>query len=85
MINLTNIDEVKALQSNLHVMFDGDAGKSVMKFLESYSGWYESIFDPINKDMILINAGKREIVATIKTLLENNAEAIVALAKSKEQ
>lgn len=83
-MNLSNIDEVKALQSNLHAAFDTPSGKEVMKFLEQACGWYESIFDPVNKDMILINAGKREVVATLKTLLEKKPEEIILMVKSKE-
>jgi len=84
-MELTNIDDVKGLQSNLHIIFDGEPGKEVMKFLEHSCGWYESIFDPINKDRILINAGKREVVATLKTLLRLPAEQIVAMAKKMEE
>jgi hypothetical protein len=84
MINLKNIDEVKALQSNLRATFESPQGKEVMKFLEEACGWYESIFDPVNKDLILINAGKREVVATLKTLLRLDPEAIMLLAKEKE-
>lgn len=83
-MNLTNINEVKALQSNIHATFDTPQGKEVMRFLEVSCGWYESVFDVVDKERILVNAGRREVVATIKTLLENSAESIVALAKSKE-
>ncbi len=82
--DLKDIEYVKALQSNLHVMFDGSPGKEVMLFLETSCGWYESIFDPVNRDMILINAGKREVVATLKTLLKEKPETIVAMVKQKE-
>ena len=84
-MNLTDINDVKALQSNLHAVFDTPQGKEVLHFLKVSCGWYESIFDPVNKDRILVNAGRREVVATIFTLLEVNAEAVVALAKAKEQ
>jgi hypothetical protein len=83
-MNLSNIDEVKSLQSNLRVTFDTPHGKEVMKFLEQACGWYESIFDPVNKDMILINAGKREVVATLKTLLEKTPDEIIRMVKTKE-
>jgi len=83
-MNLLNIDDVKGLQSNLRACFDTPQGKEVMKFLEGSCGWYESIFNPVNKDMILINAGKREVVATLKTLLEKKPEEIILMVKSKE-
>ena len=83
-MDLKNIDEVKGLQSNLRACFDNPQGNEVMKFLEEACGWYESIFDPVNKDMILINAGKREVVATIKTLIRLDASQVVELAKQRE-
>jgi hypothetical protein len=83
-MDLKNIDEVKALQSNLRATFENPQGVEVMKFLEEACGWYESIFDPVNKDIVLINAGKREVVATIKTLLRLDASQVVELAKQRE-
>ncbi len=83
-IKLTDIKYVKDLQSNLRATFESPQGKEVMKFLETSCGWYESIFDPVNRDMVLLNAGKREVLATIKTLLEFPAETIVTMAKEKE-
>ncbi len=85
MNKLTDIEFVKVLQSNLRTSLDTPQGKEVMRFLEEACGWYESIFDPVNRDMILLNAGKREVVATLKTLLNHTPEQIVALAKSKEE
>jgi len=83
-INLTNLNYVKDLQANLRICFDSPQGKEVMRFLEQSCGWYESIFDVVNRDIVLLNAGKREVLATIKTLLELSPEQIVALAKEKE-
>jgi len=84
MSRLTDIDYIKGLQSNLRIMFSTPQGKEVMKFLEESCGWYQSVFDPVNRDLTLINDGRRQVVATIKTLIEYPAEQIVALAKSKE-
>ena len=84
MNRLTDIRYVKDLQNNLNVVFGSPYGKEVMKFLEQACGWYESIFDLVNRDIILLNAGKREVLATIKTLLELNPDQIVAMAKQKE-
>lgn len=85
MITLRDTDYIKALQSNLRSVFDTPAGKEVMKFLEDAVGYDQSIFDPVNRDLILINDGKRQVVATIKTLLKLSAEQIYALAKQKEE
>ena len=83
-LNLTDLNYVKGLQSNLRVVFDTPQGKEVMEFLESACGWYQSVFDPSNKDLCLINDGKRQVLATLKTLMKLTPEQIVALAKEKE-
>ena len=85
MIDLTNINDVKAVHQNIRTTFDTPQGKEVMKFLEQACGWYESIFDPDSRDRILINAGRREVVATIKTFLNQPPEQIVVMAEQKEQ
>ena len=84
-MKLTDIDEVKGLQSNLRATFETPQGKEVMRFLEKACGWYESVFDPVNKDLILVNAGRREVIATIKTLLHLTPEQVVAWAREKEK
>lgn len=83
-MTLTDIEYVKGLKQNIITVFDTPQGKEVMDFLERSCGWYESVFDPVNKDMILINAGRREVVATIKTFLKHSPEHIAALAQQKE-
>ena len=84
MINLTDIDYVKGLQSNLRTTFDSPQGQEVLKFLEEACGWYQSVFDPTSKEMTLINDGKRQVVATIKTLLRLTPEEVVTWARSKQ-
>jgi hypothetical protein len=85
MIKLTDIDYVKGLQSNLRTSLDTPQGKEVMKFLEEACGWYQSVFDPTSKEMTLINDGKRQVVATIKTLLRLTPEEVVTWARNKER
>jgi hypothetical protein len=85
MIDLTDLNTVKALHGNIRACFDTPQGKEVLRFLEEASGWYESIFDPENRDRILINAGRREVVATLHTFLRYAPEQIVAMAIQKEQ
>lgn len=84
MIDMTNLDTVAGLQSNLRATFESTAGKETMLYLEQMCGWYGSIFDPKSEGMTLINDGKRQVVATIKTLLRYKPEEIVALAQKKE-
>ena len=85
MINLTNIKDVKAIHANMRSTFDTPQGKEVMEFLEEACGWYESIFDPENEHRTIINAGRREVVATIKTFLKHSPDEIIRLAQQKEQ
>ena len=83
-MNLTDLNYVKGLQSNLRASLDTPQGQEVMKFLEEACGWYQSVFDPTSKEMTLINDGKRQVVATIKTLLRLTPEEVVTWARSKQ-
>lgn len=79
MIDLKNIEDVRMLQSNLRASMDTPQGKEVISFLEECCGWYD--FSETDPDMILIKHGKRQVLATIKTLLKLNPEQIVLIAK----
>lgn len=83
-MKMTNIEDVKGLQSNLHATFDTPQGQEVMRWLEDIVGYDASVFDPLSRENTWIQDGKRQVVATIKTLLKHKAEDIVSLAKSKE-
>jgi hypothetical protein len=78
------IDDVKVLKGNMHVLFDSPQGKEVMDYLERACGWYESIYSPADRDLCLINAGKREVVATIKSILKLNPEQILRVMTLEE-
>lgn len=80
MIKFSKMDDVKALQSNLRTLPIGH--KENMKFLEELCGWFD--FAETDPNLILIAHGKRQVLATIKTLLEFSPEQIVALALQKE-
>jgi len=83
MIDLRNIEDVRMLQSNLRSSLDTPQGKEVVKWLEEICGWYD--FSETNPNLIQIKHGKRQVLATIKTLLECKAEVIVAVATNQEQ
>ena len=85
MNNMTDKNYVSGLKSNMHACFDTPQGKEVMRFLELTGCWYRSCWDPQHPDMTLINDGKRQVVATIKTILECSPEQIINLAKQKEE
>jgi len=82
MTDLKSIVAVKALQSNLRASLDTPQGKEVIVFLEEICGWYD--FEETDPNMILIKHGKRQVLATIKTLLELTPDQIVAVAQQKE-
>lgn len=82
MTDLKSIVAVKALQSNLRASLDTPQGKEVIVFLEEICGWYD--FEETDPNMILIKHGKRQVLATIKTLLECTPDQIVAVAQQKE-
>jgi len=82
---MTDIDYVSMLKSSMHTLFDSPQGKDVMKFLELSCCWYKSVWDPSNPDMTLINDGKRQVIATIKTILELSPQQIVAIAEKAEE
>lgn len=84
-MDMTDSGYIAGLKSNMHAVFDTPQGKEVMEFLEASCGWYESVFSPDNRDIILINAGRREVIATIKTFLKQSPEQLVALAQLKEK
>ena len=79
MTDLSKLEDVTALQSNMRASIETPAGQEVIKFLEEICGWYD--FSETDPNMILIKHGKRAVLATIKTLLRLNPEQIVALSK----
>ena len=81
---MTDKNYVSGLKSNFHVVFDSPQGKEVMLFLENTCCWRASVWTPGNPDMTLINDGKRQVVSTIKTILELSPDQIVQLATQKE-
>ena len=83
-MDMTNEKYVAELKSSMHTLFDSPQGADVMRFLELSCCWYKSIYEPGNPDMTLINDGKRQVIATIKTILELSPQQIVALAKRAE-
>jgi len=84
MLDMSNIDYVKGLQSNMRATFETPHGQEVMNFLEEACGWYGSVINAQNPQLTQVNDGKRQVIATIKTLLRYEPEVIVALAKDKE-
>ena len=82
-MNLTDLDYVKGVVSNMRATFSTPQGEEVMKFLEEAVGFYGTMFDPAHRDLVLINDGKRQIVSTIKSFIKLTPEQIVAMAKTR--
>lgn len=76
---------IKGLQSNLRVVFETAAGKEVMAFLEEAVGYDASIFDPASRENTWIQDGKRQVVATIKSLMKLTPDQVVAMTTEKEE
>jgi len=83
-MNLT-LQEVKEIQSNIRAVFNTPAGEKVMEFLEQACGWYESVFSPSNRDLTLINDGKRQVVGTLKTFQKFSPEEILKIINYYEE
>jgi hypothetical protein len=82
MIDLTDIEYVKGLQMNLRASLESESGKEVLKFMEELCGWYDLNAKETND--ILIAHGKRQVYATLRTLLDFKPEQVVAVAQPKE-
>lgn len=81
MIDIREYAEVKVLQSNMRTALDSEAGREVVKYLEQICGWYD--FSETEPNQIMIAHGKRQVLATIKTLLTLSPDEIVAIAKKE--
>jgi len=79
MIDLTKIEDVKIAQSSLREAFKGAHGKDAMELLELICGWYN--FTETTEAGVLIGTGKRQVLATIKTLLKCSPEEVIQLTK----
>lgn len=83
-MDMTDKVYVESLKSNFHSTFDSPQGKEVIKFLEKTCCWYQSTLMPGHPELSQQNDGKRQVLATIKTILELSADQIVQLANEKE-
>jgi hypothetical protein len=84
MNSMTDIDYVRGLKSNFHAVFDTPQGKEIIRFLEMSCSWYQPVYVPANPELTLINDGRRQVLSTIKSILELSPDQIVSLAQQKE-
>lgn len=83
MINMTDREYVAGLKSNMHAVFDTPQGKEVLRFLEISCRWYQTVFSQAGPEMTMINDGKRQVIATIKTILDLSPDQIVSIAEKE--
>lgn len=81
--DLTNIEYVKGLQSNIRIALDSPQGKEVMKFIEEIGSWTPTIFDTLETNEVVARDANRRLIGTLKSLLELSADEIVLLAKNE--
>lgn len=82
MKDFTDIEYVRALQSNLRTTFESPQGKETMKFMQEIGSWYPTMLDAMDTNSIISRDATRRLLGTIRTLLELTPEQVVALAKS---
>lgn len=83
MIDLSDIQDVRGLKSNLHVTFDSPHGKEVMKFIEQIGGWVPTVADSMETNAIVARDANRRLIGTIKTILELSPEQIVQVVQKE--
>jgi len=81
MTNLTKINEIRGLQSNLRAVFDTPQGKEVMKFIKEIGSWYPTVFDTVETNEVIARDANRRLIGTLLSLIELNPEQVVALSK----
>jgi hypothetical protein len=85
MIDLTDKDQVRTLQSNLHAVFDTPQGKEAMEFMEMIGHWYPNVTDSNDTNDIIGRDANRKLIGTIKTLLKLSSEQVVAIATQTQE
>ena len=81
MIDLSDIESVRALKSNLHATFDSPQGQETMRFIEAIGGWTPKITDSMDTNEIVARDANRRLIGTIKTILELSPQQIVLLSE----
>ena len=76
MIDFTDPKQVKTVQSALQTLPIWH--KDNMEFLEQICGWYD--FNQTDPNVIVIQHGKRQVLATLKTFLDLNPEQVAQIA-----
>ena len=73
-------DEAAALKSNILATFESPQGKETMKFIEKIGRWFPNVTDSNETNDIIARDAMRQLIGTLKTIMELSPEQIVALA-----
>ena len=77
-------EEVKILHDAIRGCFESPNGRILMDYLEKSCCWYGSVYNSEDRDRTLINAGRREVLATIKTYLKYPADIVHKIIQQAE-
>ena len=80
-MDLSNIDYVSGLKSNMHSCFDSPQGKEVLQYLEKICAWTPTVMDSNETNDIIARDATRKIYGTIQSILLLSPQQIVELAE----
>ena len=80
MIDFKDPKQIKSIKDTLQTLPIWH--RDNMDFLEQICGWYD--FSQTDPTQILINHGKRQVLATLKTILELTPEQVAHIAQQRE-
>ena len=73
------VEEIKALKANVHATFDTPHGQETMAFIEAVGGWTPTIADSNETNDIIARDANRQLIGTLKTIMQCNAEQLATL------
>ena len=80
-MNLTKIEEIRALKQNVHATFESPQGKETMKFIEKIGSWFPNMNDSGDTNEIIARDANRRLIGTLKSIMELSAEQIFQMTK----
>lgn len=80
MFDLTNVHHVRDLKDVLNYSLTGVKGEKTLAFLEEFCGFWlggPASADELQSHVLQYDRGKRDVVLTLKTIMEWSPEQIV--------
>lgn len=77
------IDEAKALKANVYATFNSPQGQETMKFIEKIGRWFPTTLDSNETNDIIARDAMRQLIGTLKTIIELTPEQIVVLTNKE--